>query len=51
MIMEILRKLFCKHEWELKHKLAFYDNKDELPVGYQDVYVCKKCLRKHIIKY
>lgn len=51
MVVEIIRKLFCRHKWKLKHKLAIYEDEDKLPIGYKDVYVCEKCLRKHFIKY
>ena len=50
-IREILKRLFCKHEWELKHVIAIQGENDKIPVGYKDVYVCKKCLKKHVIKY
>lgn len=51
MIAEILKRLFCKHEWELKHFIAIQGENDKIPAGYKDVYVCKKCLKKHILKY
>lgn len=51
MIAEILKRLFCKHDWELKHVIAVRGENDKIPVGYKDVYVCKKCLKKHIVKY
>lgn len=51
MVVEIIRRLFCRHEWQLKHKLAIYEDKGELPICYKDVYVCEKCLRKRFIKY
>lgn len=51
MIAEILKRLLCKHEWELKHCIAIQGENDKIPVGYKDVCVCKKCLKKHIIKY
>ena len=51
MIAEILKRLFCKHEWKLKHCVTLQVENDKIPVGYKDVQVCKKCLRKHIVKY
>nr|DAP38919.1 MAG TPA: hypothetical protein [Bacteriophage sp.] len=51
MIAETLKRLFCKHEWELKHCIAIHEKDSKFPVGYKDVYVCKKCLKKHAIKY
>lgn len=51
MIVEILKRLFCKHEYQLKHCIALYEKNNKIPVRYKDVYVCKKCLKKHIVKY
>ena len=51
MIAEIFTRLFCKHEWELKHCIAIQVENDKIPAGYRDVYICKKCLKKHVIKY
>ena len=51
MIAEILKRLFCKHEWELKHCIAIQGKNDKIPVEYKDVYVYKKKKKKHIIKY
>lgn len=49
MIAEILKRLFCKHEWELKHCITLYEKNNKIPAGYKDVYVCNKCLKKHVI--
>ena len=38
MIAEILKRLFCKHEWELKHCVTLQVENDKIPVGYKDVY-------------
>ena len=38
MIAETLKRLFCKHEWELKHCIAIQGENDKIPVGYKDVY-------------
>ena len=51
MIAEILKKLFCKHEWELKHCVTLQVENDKIPVVYKDIYICEKCLKKHVIKY
>ena len=40
-----------KGQFSWGHKLAIYEDEDKLPIGYKDVYVCEKCLRKHFIKY
>lgn len=50
MIAEILKRLFCKHEWELKHVIAIQGENDKIPVGYKDVYVCKKMFEKTCYK-
>ena len=42
---------FYNNEKELKHCISIQGENDEIPVGYRDVYICKKCLKKHIIKY
>lgn len=52
-MIEIIRKLFCKHEWqdvsgEVNVWKSVYD---KYPCGFRRTYVCKKCLKKKTIKY
>lgn len=35
MIAEILKRLFCKHEWELKHCIAIQGENDKIPAEYK----------------
>lgn len=51
--MEWLKQLFCKHEYKaITNIIAIYENeRDEYPVGHKQVYLCKKCLKKKIIRW
>lgn len=50
-MMEIIRKLFCKHEWkDVSGEIKLIDEYNDI-VGFQHTYICKKCLKKKIIRY
>lgn len=49
----MIRQLFCKHEWEnVTGEIAVWNEKisTQRPVEFKIVFVCKKCLKKKIIK-
>lgn len=50
-IIDKVRSWFCKHEWELLKEIHVYEHfcKD-CPTAYKWVYVCKKCMKRKIIK-
>lgn len=49
-VIDYIRSLFCKHEYELLyHGYVYYDSiglEHSKPTYYQWVYVCKKCKHK-----
>ena len=48
----MIRELFCKHEWEdISGKIRVFDSSKDLPVEFRIVFVCKKCLKKKVIKF
>lgn len=51
-IIDKIRSWFCKHEWEcLMDEIPVYDDfSGSRPAYHKWVYVCKKCMRKKIIK-
>lgn len=52
-IINYIRSLFCKHEWELVGKTSCYIDwfPKDMPVGYIVVYRCWKCGYVQKIKY
>ncbi len=53
-LIDKVRSWFCKHEWELLQKTNVYkrDNiQSGIPSGFEWVYVCKKCMKRKIIKW
>ena len=52
-IIDYIRSCFCKHDYQIIDKATIYDFMDireQLPLGERHVYVCKKCLKRKIIK-
>lgn len=50
-LIDKVRSWFCKHEWELLQKTNVYNNiQSGIPSGFEWVYVCKKCMKRKIIK-
>lgn len=51
-IIDWIRSVFCKHDWELIESgivYDFYDIREQLPLGNRYVYICKNCKRKKIV--
>lgn len=44
-LINYIRSLFCKHEWERIAKIANHSDWSDssMPIGYTEVYRCKKC--------
>lgn len=44
-IINYLKQCFCKHEFELVNDIHVYSEKNnyKMPVGYKQIYFCKKC--------
>lgn len=50
-LIDKVRSWFCKHEWELLQKTNVYNNiQSGIPSEFEWVYVCKKCIKRKIIK-
>ena len=45
--------LSCKHEYELVAKVSVFedDYRTKAPIAYKLVYVCKRCLKRKIVRY
>lgn len=43
----------CDHDYELTDKIRIFDPmfSDQLPAGFERVYICKKCKKKKIVRY
>ena len=51
-MIDWIRSLFCKHEWEHISDVRVYENDySQRPCGREKVFYCKKCMKKKIIKY
>lgn len=51
-IIDWIRSVFCKHDWELIESgivYDFYDIREQLPLGNRYVYICKNCKKKKIV--
>ena len=49
----MIKELFCKHEWEdISGKVCVWNSNisTQRPVECRIVFVCKKCLKKKVIK-
>ena len=50
-IIDKIRLWFCKHEWELSKEIKVYEPLcKDIPITYEWIYVCKKCMTKKVIK-
>lgn len=53
-MIDLFRRLFCKHEWQdISGEIHVWDSNGryKYPIGAKRIFVCKKCLKKRIIKY
>lgn len=50
-LVNYIRSLFCKHEWELLKQVGYYDDGDKLPCRSILLYRCKKCGYVQKIQY
>lgn len=51
LIVNYLRSLFCKHEWEKIAEITLMNEEHDIPAGYQFVYRCPKCGYTQKIKF
>lgn len=50
-VLDYIRSLFCKHEWELISKEYVYENSySNRPLGERRTYLCEKCMRRKNVK-
>ena len=51
-LINYVRSLFCKHEWEFIKNVEYYENpSDRMPVRHTLIYRCKKCGYARKINY
>ena len=51
-LINYIRSLFCKHEWEFIKSVKYYENpSDRMPVRHTLIYRCKKCGYAQKINY
>lgn len=52
-IIEPIRRWFCQHDWEMIQKTTVYREGDStnIPIGYEQIYICKKCIQKRVVKF
>lgn len=53
-MIDFIKRLFCKHEFEdISGEVRIWssDPSCKYPIALRRVFVCKKCLKKRIIKY
>lgn len=50
-LTDYIHSCFCKHDYQLiYHSTAYENDYDIRPLGDKYVYICKKCMKKKIIK-
>lgn len=43
-LVNYIRSLFCKHDWELLRKIDVYESEhSKMPHSHRVIYRCKKC--------
>ncbi len=50
-LINYIRSLFCKHEWEFLRKVEFYEDCNTMPSKHLIMYCCKKCGYVQKIRY
>lgn len=51
-MLDFVKRLFCKHEFvDISGQVRAWGYFGKYPIGYERIFVCKKCLKKKTIKY